>query len=168
MDFCKQGKDTILLTGFSPNPTENGLWQFPYNITQNLGINQSDQYFRDINAMKKMAISGKAKEEAGSMKTQADQLKTQMEDLSQKMKASNDKLAYYQQIMELSQKMRNLSNNVNVAQLVYIDFQLPVTNNSPILVHKRYDAKQINPQLSQAIVYGYYTLHIENKANGSN
>ncbi|HEY4784784.1 MAG TPA: hypothetical protein VIH57_01990 [Bacteroidales bacterium] len=166
MDFCHPGKDTILLTGFSPDPNDNGLWQFPYGIKQNLGINQSDQYFRNIEEMKKLAQSGKAKEQAGNMKEEAEKLKAQMEELNRKMQASNDKMAYYQQIMELAQKMKNLSGNANLAPILYIDFELPVHNNSPELVNNRFDARQINLEISKALVYGYYTIIIENKANG--
>jgi len=165
MNFCDPGHDTIMLTGFTPNPASAGLWQVPYSGQVNLGVTGTEQYFEDINAKKKLADDGEAKRGADEMKDQAEKLKAQMEALKSQMTGPQAG-ANYEKMMEMVNKARSLSTTAAVGKILYLDFLLPVRNNDAVLVDKRYDAKDLNPSLSPVLVYGYYTVHIENTGNG--
>jgi hypothetical protein len=165
MDFCNPGHDTINLTGFMPNPSTAGTWQIPYAGPQNLGANGMEQYFEDVDAKKRFAEDGEAQQEAETMKQQGLELKKQMEALKARMSSGNG-AANYEKIMELAGKARHLTTTPVAAKMIYLDFLLPVQNNSPVIVEKKFNAKDINPNISDIIVYGYYTIHIENNGNG--
>jgi hypothetical protein len=74
--------------------------------------------------------------------------------------------ANYEKMMELANKVHSLSTTSVAGKLLYLDFLLPVQNNAAVLVDRRFDAKEINPAESAVIVYGYYTVHIQNDGNG--
>jgi hypothetical protein len=71
----------------------------------------------------------------------------------------------YQKIMDMFNKVKQSSNNGVLATLMSLDFELPVENKTQVLVDKKFDGKQINPQLAQAVIYANFTIHIENKSN---
>ena len=165
MDFCNPGHDTIVLSGFVPNPTTGGLWQVPMAGQVNLGVNGMDQFFENVEEKKKLADDGEAGHAADQMKQQAEQLKAQMETLKSQMSGPLSRESY-EKIMEKFNQARSLSGSGAVAKMLWLDFVLPVKNNDPVLVDKKFDAKDINPQESSVIVYGYYTVHIENTGAG--
>ncbi len=165
MDFCNPGHDTIVLSGFNPNPMTGGVWQVPMAGQVNLGVNGLEQFFENVQEKKKLADDGEAQRAADQMKQQAEQLKAQMETLKSQMTGPLSKDSY-EKIMEKFNQARSLSGLGAVAKMLWLDFVLPVKNNDPVLVDKKYDAKEINPQESPAIVYGYYTVHIENTGAG--
>lgn len=162
MDYCHPGKDTILLTGFIPDPPMGGTWQYP-GIVVPAAINGLDEYFRDFNKMKELAQSGAVKSQAEKMKVQAEKLAQQMKSMQGKMGSIHDpsQIGNYQKIMEMVNQTREMTNNQNLAPVMYIDFPLQIQNNNTILVKKRFDAKEINPKMAEVIVYGYYTVDIE-------
>jgi hypothetical protein len=166
MDFCNPGKDTILLTSFSPNPANDGYFQFPHGITQNLGVT-GEQFFSDENAKKKLVESGKAQEAADKYQAQNQKKIDEMRALAAKMQSDTGKktLADYQKLMEMSNKMLASATTPVMAQMLWIDFEIPVKNGNQVLVDKIFDAKEINPQMAPAFEYAHYTIHIENKAN---
>jgi len=161
MDFCNPGHDTILLTNLYPNPTTAGLWEMPGAGALNLGDNGVDEFFQSLADRKRLADDGEAKKAAAQMKQQAQQLVAQMQTLKTQM-GSHQGAANYEKMMELAQKARSLSTAPAAGKMMYVDFILPVQNNNAVLVDKRWDAKEINPTESAVIVYGYYTIHIEN------
>ena len=165
MDFCNPGHDTIVLSGFNPNPMTGGLWQVPMAGQVNLGVNGLEQFFESVQEKKKLADDGEAQRAADQMKQQAEQLKAQMETLKSQMSGPLSKDSY-EKIMEKFNQARSLSGAGAVAKMLWLDFILSVKNNDPVLVDKKYDAKEINPQESAAIIYGYYTVHIENTGAG--
>jgi hypothetical protein len=161
MDFCNPGHDTILLTNLYPNPTTAGLWEMPGAGALNLGDNGVDEFFQSLADRKRLADDGEAKKAAAQMKQQAQQLVAQMQTLKTQM-GSHQGAANYEKMMELAQKARSLSTAPAAGKMMYVDFILPAQNNNAVLVDKRWDAKEINPTESAVIVYGYYTIHIEN------
>lgn len=129
-------------------------------------MNEMETYFQDEMAKKEIAESGEGEEAATQLKTQALQIKTQMEALKQQMSSSSggaNNLASYQKILELFNNARDLTSNMPMAKMLYVDFSLPVQNNNPVMVNKKFNAKEINPSLSDEIIYGYYTIHIERR-----
>jgi hypothetical protein len=165
MDFCNPGHDTIQLSGFTPVPATAGTWQIPYSGVQNLGVVGMEQYFEDMMAKKKLADNGEANQAAEEMKRQGEELKKQMDALKNQMTGPQGG-ANYEKIMELANRSRQLATSPVIGKILWLDFLLPVQNNDAVLVNKKYDAKELNPRLSAVIVYGYYTIHIENKGDG--
>ncbi len=165
MDFCNPGKDTIVLSSFIPNPQENGTWQFPMGVKAGAGIMGAEQNFKSLDQLKELATSGQAQSAAEQMKAQAEKLKAQMQNVASQLKSGNGSLQDYQKILALSQKAKDVSNNQSVAPIIYVDFEIPIKNNDPEIINKKFDARQINPRLQDVITYGYYTIHLENKAN---
>jgi hypothetical protein len=165
MDFCNPGHDTIMLTGFRPNPATAGLWQIPYAGPQNLGANGMEHFFEDEEARKKLAVDGEAQKAAGDMKQQAEQLKKQMEQLKSQMTGPQAG-ANYEKMMELFNSTHKPGTAAVTGKILWLFFLMPVQNNSNVLVDKRFDAKEINPREAPVIQYGYYTIHIENDGNG--
>jgi len=168
MDFCNPGKDTIALSNFSPDPASNGYWQFPHSMKQNIGITGA-QFFQDENARKQLAESGKAQAAADKFQADNEQTIAQMKALQEKMQSDTGKktLADYQQIMQMVNKIQASSVATVMAEMMWVDFELPVQNGGQILVDKKFDAKEINPQMAHALEHAYYTIHIENKGNPS-
>ena len=165
MDFCNPGHDTIELSGFSPKPASAGTWQIPYSPPQNLGVVGMEQYFEDVMAKKKLADDGEAQQAAGQMQQQGEALKKQMEALKSQMSGPQGGVSY-EKMMELMNKSRQIASSPVIGKMLWLDFLIPVQNNTTVLVDKRYDAKEINPEMSSIVVYGYYTIHIENTGNG--
>ncbi|HLI91971.1 MAG TPA: hypothetical protein VKU83_00085 [Puia sp.] len=169
MDFCHPGHDTIVLGGFIANPPSAGTWLYPHGFVSAAGVTGMEEFFEDIHARKKLADDGEAQKAQTDLQAQAEKLKAQMEALKDQIGNSQSGAnagANYEKMMELKNKMISQLSTPVTAKLLYEDFPLPVKNNEPVLVDNRFDAKQINPQESQAIVYGYYTIHIENDGNG--
>ncbi|HTQ66971.1 MAG TPA: hypothetical protein VMI12_19395 [Puia sp.] len=166
MEFCDEEKDTILLTNFYPDPPENGLWKVPNSYPANLGVTGA-QFFENMEERKRLAESGKAQEAADKYQQQNEQMIAQMKSIAEQMKteAGNKSAADYQKIMEMFNKVKESANNPPLAEMLDIDFEIPIQNNSPVLVDKKFDAKQINPKLEEALIYAFYTIHIENKTN---
>jgi hypothetical protein len=154
-----------MLSGFRPNPADAGLWQMPYAGTQNLGVNGMEHYFQDEVAMKKLAVNGEAKKAAEDMKQQADELKKQMEALRSQMTGSHAG-TNYEKMMELFNNTHKLGTAAITGKILWLFFLMPVNNGSNVLVNKVYNAKEINPNEANAIIYGYYTIHIENNGDG--
>jgi hypothetical protein len=165
MDFCNPGHDTILLTNMYPNPTTAGTWEYPGAGSLNLGDNNIDAFFQSIADRKRLADDGEAKQAAAQLKQQGEQLAAQMKALQSQMGGSQGAVNY-EKMMELKNKVHALTATSVAGKLLYVDFLLPVHNNAPVLVDKRFDAKEINPAENAVIVYGYYTIHIENDGNG--
>jgi hypothetical protein len=167
MDYCHPGNDTILLTGFiaDPNPMA-GTWIYPGAPKPvPAGINGLDHFFQDINKMKELAQSGKARQQADIAKANAEKLMAQMKAVQAQMSNKHDasQIANYHKIQDLAAQGRQLFSSENSAPVLYIDFPLQIQNNTTTLFNKRFDAKEINPETTEAVVYGYYTIHIEYK-----
>jgi hypothetical protein len=153
-----------MLTNFYPNPTTAGLWEMPDAGRLNLGDYYVDEFFQSVAEQKRLVTDGEARKAADQMKQQAQQLVAQMQALKTQMGGAQG-AANYEKMMEMAQKARSLPTAPVAGKLLYIDFTLPVQNNNAVLVDKRFDAKEINPGESAVIVYGYYTIHIENDGN---
>jgi len=170
MDFCNPGHDTIFLSGFTPNPADAGLWTVPYSPPVNMGLNGQEQYFESIADRKKLQQSGEVDKQADELKQSALKLKEQMEAMKQAGAFRNAGTANGQNAMEkvreMRQKMADMVTNPTLAKMLYIDFLLPVQNNQPKLVERTFDAREINPMEANVIIYGRYTILIENDANG--
>ncbi|HVU57562.1 MAG TPA: hypothetical protein VHD83_21010 [Puia sp.] len=165
MDFCHPGHDTIMLTGFTPNPKTAGTFQLPYVPPQNMGLGGLESFFEDVMAKKRLAEDGEARQAAGEVKEQGEDLKRQAEALQAQMGKGHD-AATLEKLRELAGKARGMTTNAVVGKLMYLDFLLPVQNNNSVLIDKVYDAKEVNPKLAEVVVYGRYTVHIENNGNG--
>jgi len=170
MDFCNPGHDTIFLSGFTPNPADAGIWTVPYSPPVNMGMNGQEQYFESIADKKKIQESGEADKQVDELKQRALKLRAQMEAMKQAGAFQNAGTANGQSAMEkvqeMRQKMTDMLSNPTLAKMLFIDFLLPVQNNQPKLVEKTFDAREINPQEAGVIIYGRYTILIENDANG--
>jgi len=170
MDFCNPGHDTIFLSGFTPNPADAGIWTVPYSPPVNMGLNGQEQYFESIADKKKLQESGEADKQADELKQRALKLRAQMEAMKQAGAFQNAGTAGGQSAMEKVQEMRqqmtDMLANPTLAKMLFIDFLLPVQNNQPKLVEKTFDAREINPKEASVIIYGHYTILIENDANG--
>jgi len=178
MDFCHPGNDTIDLTGFTANPPTAGTWLWPNGAVSTEGEVGMEQYFEDVNAKKRFANDGEAQKAKDDLKTQAEKLRIQMEALKAQMSSgqaaappgggsSSSPGSNYEKMMEFKQQALSKIATPIIAKLLFLNFLLPVRNNDPVLVDKRFNAKEINPQEANVIVYGYYTIHIENDANGA-
>ncbi len=165
MDYCHPGKDTILITGFIPEPNPMaGTWVYPHDPHPvPSGINSQDHYFQDISKMKQLALSGEAQQHADMAKEQAEKLAAQMKKLSQEIGNKRDpaSIAKYQELINKVNSSQQLFNDQSLAPMIYIDFPLQVQNNNYILFKKRFDAKEINPEISSVIEHGYFTVDIE-------
>ncbi|MDE3184733.1 MAG: hypothetical protein KGM16_15045 [Bacteroidota bacterium] len=163
MDYCHAGKDSIFLSSFVPQPNAlAGTWRVPMSPPVPLGINDVDGLFQDVNKRVELVRSGKAKQQAEIMKEQGEQIAAQMKAIQKKMgngrSASN--ISDYQKIRDLATQAMSLGTNQNVAPILYIDFPLQIQKLTTTLHNIRFDAKKINPQESEVIVYGYYTIKV--------
>jgi hypothetical protein len=170
MDFCHPGNDTIDLTGFTANPPDAGTWLWPNGAVTTEGEIGMEQYFENTNDKKRFANDGEAKKAKDDLKTQAEKLRVQMEALKAQMtsgQAAGPPGANMEKMMELKQQALSKVAEPAMAKMLFINFLLPVQNNSTALVDdKKFNAREINPQEAKAIVYGYYTIRIENTVNG--
>jgi hypothetical protein len=68
-------------------------------------------------------------------------------------------------------QLMNNSNSVvetQTSELMRIRLPLKVTNMDPVLINQRFDAKEINPSMANAIVYAYLTIKLQHDpGNGS-
>jgi hypothetical protein len=170
MDFCHPGHDTIFLTGFTPNPADAGVWAIPLAGLQNLGVNGMEEFFKRIDEEKEESQSGDAVQLVKQFEQKERELQAQMKAIQDAQAAATAAKANGQssqeKILELSDQSKSLSTNPGLAKVLYLDFLLPVQNNNSILTDKKYFAKEINPDNTSAVIYGTYTIHIENNANG--
>jgi hypothetical protein len=171
MDFCNPGNDTIQLTGFTPNPSDAGLWTIPMSPSQNMGLNGQEQYFESIAEKKQLAGSGEAKKQTDDLVQKALQLRAQMDAMKQAnaLQApghAGSATANMEKIKELKDQAMGLTSNATVAKMAYLDFVLQVKNFDTVLVKQVFDAREINPKQANVIIYGKYTVDIENRENG--
>ncbi len=92
----------------------------------------------------------------------------EMKRLASKMKSDTGtkKLEDYQKIMAMSRKSASsAADNGVVAKMLFLDFEIPVQNNSPVLIDQTYEGAKINPKFSSVIVYANLKIHLENKVN---
>jgi len=166
MDFCSPGQDTIILSRFYPNPKDSGWWRIPHAPLANLGIS-GEQFFQDFKKQKQLAESGQAQQAAANYQAQNEDMVAKMKAMAEQMKSDTGKKTFqdYQKIMDMFNKLKQSSNNGVLATLMFLDFELPVENKSQVLVDKKFDGTQINPQIAQAVIYANFTIHIENKSN---
>lgn len=166
MDFCNPGKDTILLSGFSPNPSYMaGTWKYPGGTSSLAAINGLDHFFQDIIKMKALAQSGAVQQQENITKEQAEKLEAQMKKIAAEVGNKRDpaSIAKYQEFINKMNSGKQLFSNQNIAPMMFIDFPLQIQNNTATLFNKRFNAKEINPTISDVVVYGYYTVDIEYK-----
>jgi hypothetical protein len=170
MDFCNPGHDTIMLSGFVPNPPSKGTWVIPNVGKQNMGLNNMEQFFESMEEKKKLEESGEAQKQSDEMQQKAEQLRAKMEALQKDASLQNSGQGgnpnNMEKIQELREQMEALSTNSALGMMLYIDFLLPVQNNDMTLVKHVYDAKEINPEEAPAIMIGNYSIQIQNKQNG--
>ena len=163
MDFCHPGDDSIILTTFVPSPNAMaGLWNIPNSKPAPLGINGMDHFFQDQEKMEELANSGEAQEQSEIMQKQGEELKAKMQALAAQMgngrtKADMDK---YEQLQKMASQMQDLANNTNISPMLGLSFKIPVQND-PVMVDKKFDAKELSSKEAEAIVYGFYTIKIE-------
>lgn len=88
------------------------------------------------------------------MKEKGLKLEAQLKAMESKMKGGNPlkNLSDIHKIQDLVNQSQSLA--------FYIDFPLQINNKTKTIFDKRFDAKEINPQMSEAIVYGYMTIKI--------
>ena len=160
MDYCFPGKDSIFLTNFIADPNVfAGTWLVPESPPAYWGINGTDAVFYDIEKMKEMAKSGKAKQEANSIKQDKQKLMDEVRKAQLQMgSGGQNRMAAYQKILNLSTEAR--SQGADVAPVQYIDFPLEIQNGTTTLFDKSFDAKEINPGEAKAIVYSKYKVTI--------
>jgi hypothetical protein len=165
MDFCNPGKDTIILSNFSPNPKDAGLWKLPYGPRQPLGIT-GEEYFADFQRRQELAKSGQAEKEADEFKKKNEEMADEMKKLAAQMKTDTGsrRLADYQKILAMSKKASSsIADNGVMAKMLYLDFEIPVKNKERELVNTTFEGAKINPKFSGVIVYANYKILIENE-----
>jgi hypothetical protein len=165
MDFCHPDDDSILLTSFVPFPdVRAGIWKIPQSRPVAMGINSLDTYFRDVKKTEQIGKSGELQEQVALMKDEAEQLKTKMATLQSQMGngRNKDNLGTYVELQKSLTQAEDMGNNEKISPAMYIVFKLPTQNNN-VLVDKTYNAAEINPSLSQAIVYGKFSVNIKHE-----
>ncbi len=169
MDFCNPGKDTIILGSFISDPPGNAIWSVPGGPPQALGVT-GDNLFADQTRQKQLQESGQANEQMAVFKKQNEETVAEMKSLAAQIKneTGDKKMEDYQKMMALLKKTESSApSNGVIAKMLFLDFEIPVQDNSQVLVDKTFEAAKINPKLSGAIIYANYKIHIENKANPS-
>jgi hypothetical protein len=167
MDFCNPGKDTIILGSFVSDPPGNAIWSVPGGPPQALGIT-GDNLFADETRQKQLQESGKATEQMAVFKKENEETVAQIKSLAAQIKneTGDKKMEDYQKMMALLDKSKSSApSNGVMAKMLFLDFEIPVQNNSQVLVDQTFEAAKINPGLSKAIIYANYKVHIENKGN---
>ena len=143
-----------------------GTWVYPNDPNPvPSGINSQNHYFQDLDKMKELAQSGAAKQHADIVKEQSEKIVAQMKTLAKQMNGSHgaSQVANYQKILNMSNQIKQLASNGNIAPMIYIDFPLQIQNNSSTLFNKRFDAKELNPEIASVIEHGYFTVDIKYK-----
>ena len=169
MDFCNQGKDTIILGSFISDPPGNAIWSVPGGPPQALGVT-GDNLFADQTRQKQLQESGQANEQMAVFKKQNEETIAEIKSLDAQVKneTGNKKMEDYQKMLALLKKTESSApSNGVIAKMLFLDFEIPVQDNNQVLVDKTFEAAKINPGLSGAIIYANYKIHIENKANPS-
>lgn len=164
MDYCHPGMDSILLTGFNPDPVMNGTWIYP-TISEPVrsGINGLDHFFVDLALMQQLAESGALLKQTEAIQAQTLKLENQIKDMQANMRNSqgSSRSEDYQKMNDMITQLRQLTANQTMGPVMYMYFPLQIQNNNTVLFNKRFDAKDINPGLADVVVYGYYTVDIE-------
>ena len=159
--------DSIYLSTFVPLAPDKGNWSFQGKMIPST-INQADRFFIDINELKN---------DAQAISPDVDQ--KQLEDIKKNSLEMAAKIKAMQasgnldptKMGEMVKQMMNNSGAVvetKTSQIMRIRLPLKVTNMDKMLINQRFDAKEINPQISQPIVYAYLTIKLEHTpTNGS-
>ncbi|MFL5742972.1 MAG: hypothetical protein ACJ75B_22320 [Flavisolibacter sp.] len=162
MNFCNPGEDTIVLTGFRPDPIMGGVWQIPRAPNELLNINGLDQNFMDFDKMEELYQSGEAAAGAADEEKKAKMMMAQL----QAMKASSGgkmDMKQIQKLQEMGSQITALGTDSRVAAMLQFDFPLEIKNKDNTLVKKVVNAQETNPKAASVISYGYYRVTIEFK-----
>ena len=169
MNFCRPGHDTIVLSGFIPDPSQAGTWLKYGNAVSATGVTDLDHLFQDMKAQKELADNGDAEQAQADLQARSEQLQAQMKDLQVKManaRSGATSGADYQKFLQMQNDLIAGLSTPTLATMEWLHFILQVQNNQNVLVHNQFDAKKINPELAPTIIYGFYTIDIVNKGNG--
>ncbi len=159
--------DSIYLSTFVPLAPDKGNWNVQGKLAP-LGINQADRLFINIDELKN---------DAQNIKPEADQ--KQLDDIKKNSLEMADKIKAMQAAgnldpMKMAEMVKQMMSNstavveTQTSELMRIRLPLKVTNKDKILINQRFDAKAINPQISQPIVYAYLTIKLVHKPTYSN
>ena len=159
--------DSIYLSSFSPLAPDKGNWAFQGKMIP-AAIYQADRLFLDINEMKNDA---QAIDPEDNQKQLEDIKKNSLE-MAAKIKAMQ--AAGKVDPMKMGEMVKQMMNNTSsvveskTSEIMRIRLPLKVTNMDKVLINQRFDAKAINPQISQPIVYAYLTIKLlHTPTNGS-
>lgn len=158
LNFCKQGADSVYFQTFNPDPGSDGTWLFvvPKAPTQRVpaGLMGVDRMFCDINDLEQEAskiTAPPAMNEAALKEIQKISADIQKNGVTpEKMK----------KIQELTQKSVQQAQEVALP-ISNFKFVVNFQNKNSVLLNHSFDAKQINPQLNNEIVYGYFKIKLE-------
>jgi hypothetical protein len=169
--FCEiegqpQG-DSLYLSTFVPLSPDKGNWNVQGRMAPT-GINQADRLFINVNELKN---------DVQNIKPEFDQ--KQLEDIQKNALEMAGKIKAMQAAgnvdpAKMGAMVKQLMNNSNsvvetqTSELMRIRLPLKVTNMDPVLINQRFDAKEINPSMANAIVYAYLTIKLQHDpGNGS-
>ena len=162
MNFCNPGEDTIVLTGFRPDPVMGGVWQIPRAPNELLNINGLDQNFMDIDKMEELYQSGEAAAGAADEEKKAKMMMAQLQAMKSSSGGKMD-MKQIQKLQEMGSQITALGTDSRVAAMLQFDFPLEIKNKDNILVKKVVNAQETNPKAASVISYGYYRVTIEFK-----
>jgi len=151
--------DSIYLSTFVPLAPDKGNWNVQGKMVPS-GINQADRLFININELKNDAQNIKPEVD----QNQLDDLKKNSLEMAGKIKAMQ--AAGNVDPMKMAEMVKQMMNNsgavvqTQTSELMRIRLPLKVANGDKILINQRFDAKEINPVLTQPIVYAYLTIKL--------
>jgi hypothetical protein len=152
LNFCRQPDDSVYLQGFNPDPIDKGIWRLPKVPPAKMGLMGADRIFCDIDDLQ----NSTAQMQAPALDKQA---LTEIEKLAADIHKNGVTADKMKKIQSLQAKALQPASGM---VLNAANFRFAVnTAKDRILINQRFDAKQINPQLSEGVVYGYFTIQLE-------
>jgi hypothetical protein len=162
--FCKvEGEpdgDSLYLSSFVPLAPDKGNWNVQGRMVPT-GINQADRLFININELKNDAQNispGVDQQKLEDIKRNSLEMAARLRAMQAAGNTDPAKMA------EMVKQMMNNSNSVvetKTSEMMRIRLPLKVTNMDRVLVKQRFDAKEINTQMTNAIVYAYLTIKLQ-------
>ena len=162
LNFCRQGGDSIYLQTFNPDPGGYGTWLYvipkapPQRVPS--GLMGVDRIFMDI----------------ADIENEAQQIKTpppadeaalkEIERLAADIQKNGATAAKMKKIQDLTQKSMQQAQETSLP-LSNFKFAVSFQNKNAVLIDQTYDAKKINPQLAEEIVYGYFKIKLEDASH---
>lgn len=163
MHRCDSGdRDTLIATGFSPAPGKQANW-----IVNGTRIGFTGMFGDPMQLFRNSLTSGVeayAGAKTGSLYNSVNQqhagMQSFMQNAQNRPAPSHDPLQRAKQAYDLYRQGEDVNRGFS-NMITQVPFVVTLRNNGTVLLDRQFDAKEMNPPLAEAIVYGDLHIRLE-------